>query len=415
MVTQSRPGIEATVMQETVWSPSRSRTTPTGETPLFDRSQNRRLREMAAQAPLLYGQIQAGTARSDSSGSYSREQLEAEVRRQVEQAMGNNQRSLVEENQRLRLQVERLSEEAASNRGTDRRQGVLNNEDEHARGQGDLRGSRAGDYSQIVPAGNPPGLSGHDRIIGGDQRGLSGDTVSGGNPPGLSGRVSGQGGSVLEQFGVPEGNPAGLSEHDRGLRGHPLVDRVRSMPRSGGLQASEESGADTARAGNVSGGNPPGLSGDGLQADGDFKFVDKAPGGNPSGLSGHDRGQGGRFSYMHAPGVSGLQQNMHAPGVSGSSSWNPLGVRRASSSPPRDRQVDEDLGLRAEGRNPAADPMDALMRGMSQLQEAMALQMGMAASRPDLIRPGVTGSELPKLPEPDEQAAINVGDWLHGL
>ena len=59
--------------------------------------------------------------------------------------------------------------------------------------------------------------------------------------------------------------------------------------------------------------------------------------------------------------------------------------------------------------------MDALMQGMSQLQQAMALQMGMASNRPEVIRPGVAGSELPKLPEADEQAAINVGDWLHGL
>ncbi|CAE7639140.1 unnamed protein product, partial [Symbiodinium necroappetens] len=57
----------------------------------------------------------------------------------------------------------------------------------------------------------------------------------------------------------------------------------------------------------------------------------------------------------------------------------------------------------------------ALMQGMSQLQAVMALQMGMAANRTEVIRPGVSGSELPKLPEPDDQAAINVGDWLHGL
>ncbi|CAE7888738.1 RE1 [Symbiodinium microadriaticum] len=65
--------------------------------------------------------------------------------------------------------------------------------------------------------------------------------------------------------------------------------------------------------------------------------------------------------------------------------------------------------------DPGANPLEALMQGMSQLQAAMAMQMGMAASRAEVIRPGVSGSELPKLPEPDDQAAINVGDWLHGL
>ena len=52
---------------------------------------------------------------------------------------------------------------------------------------------------------------------------------------------------------------------------------------------------------------------------------------------------------------------------------------------------------------------------MSQLQAAMALQLGQNASRPETIRPGVAASELPKLSEADEMAAINVGDWLHGL
>ncbi|CAE7258992.1 unnamed protein product [Symbiodinium sp. CCMP2456] len=39
----------------------------------------------------------------------------------------------------------------------------------------------------------------------------------------------------------------------------------------------------------------------------------------------------------------------------------------------------------------------------------------MAASKPETIRPGMSGAELPKLTEADEFAAINVGDWLHGL
>ena len=58
-------------------------------------------------------------------------------------------------------------------------------------------------------------------------------------------------------------------------------------------------------------------------------------------------------------------------------------------------------------------PIDALIKGMSQLQAAMALQMGLAANKPEVIRPGVSGAELPKLQEPDDQAAINIGDWLH--
>ena len=60
-------------------------------------------------------------------------------------------------------------------------------------------------------------------------------------------------------------------------------------------------------------------------------------------------------------------------------------------------------------------PMDALLKGMSQLQQAMTMQMGLQATKPESIRPGVSGNELPKLVEADENAAINVGDWLHGL
>ncbi|CAE7218596.1 RE1 [Symbiodinium sp. CCMP2456] len=72
-------------------------------------------------------------------------------------------------------------------------------------------------------------------------------------------------------------------------------------------------------------------------------------------------------------------------------------------------------GQGANKTTPSTNPMEALMQGMSQLQAAMAMQMGMAANKPEVIRPGVSGAELPKLPEADEQAAINVGDWLHGL
>ena len=59
--------------------------------------------------------------------------------------------------------------------------------------------------------------------------------------------------------------------------------------------------------------------------------------------------------------------------------------------------------------------MEALLKGMTQLQAAMTMQLGMADTKPETIRPGTTGAELPKLTEADEYAAINVGDWLHGL
>ncbi|CAE7803587.1 RE1 [Symbiodinium sp. CCMP2592] len=60
-------------------------------------------------------------------------------------------------------------------------------------------------------------------------------------------------------------------------------------------------------------------------------------------------------------------------------------------------------------RVPENDGLD-----LDKLQAAMAMQLGMNSARPEQIRPGTTASELPKLSE-GEMAAINVGDWLHGL
>ena len=114
---------------------------------------------------------------------------------------------------------------------------------------------------------------------------------------------------------------------------------------------------------------------------------------------------------QHASSTSGRYNEQHASSTSGPDLWNPLGTRR------KPEQVTpakgDDVPQQAVGS--PRSPMEALLKGMSQLQQAMAIQVGLQASRPEAIRPGVSGSELPKLPEADEFAAINVGDWLHGL
>ena len=86
----TRPTGEATtVVEETTWSPNRVRSVEGEGEPLFSGRQLRRLRELEGQAPQLYGATgtAAGGASSETSGSYSREQLELEVRKQVEAAM----------------------------------------------------------------------------------------------------------------------------------------------------------------------------------------------------------------------------------------------------------------------------------------------------------------------------------------
>ncbi|CAE7518794.1 unnamed protein product, partial [Symbiodinium sp. CCMP2456] len=109
-VTQSRPGEHTTVMQEqTTWSPTARAGVQAETEPLFDRAQARRLHELTAGAPQLYGAVSQGGG-SDSSASYTRDQLEQEVRRQVEQAM-ERQKEVMHENQQLRLELERLRKE----------------------------------------------------------------------------------------------------------------------------------------------------------------------------------------------------------------------------------------------------------------------------------------------------------------
>ncbi|CAE7917521.1 GIP [Symbiodinium necroappetens] len=110
---QSRPGEQTTVVQETVWTPTRGSRRETE--PLFDRSQAHRLQEMALAAPQLYGSVQRASGGSESSRSFTKEQLENEVKKQVDRAL-EQQRGVTEENERLKLEVERLKAEAATNK-----------------------------------------------------------------------------------------------------------------------------------------------------------------------------------------------------------------------------------------------------------------------------------------------------------
>ena len=61
------------------------------------------------------------------------------------------------------------------------------------------------------------------------------------------------------------------------------------------------------------------------------------------------------------------------------------------------------------------DPLLVLVQGMSQLQQAMAMQITSEKTKPETVKPGIAASELAKLPEMGETAALDVGDWLHAL
>ena len=308
MVSQNRPGIEATVVQET-------RMVPEGETPLFDRTQTRRLQEMTDQAPQLYGPRAQTGAASDTSGSYSKEQLEAEVRRQVELAL-SSQKGLAEENQRLRLQVERLSTEVSSRGGVGRQPSTLMAMGSTATRHVDER-ERKGEEAMGsgVPEGNSPGLSGHGREQGGRSKEPYREAEAGGNPRGHSGHEGLPRGDVFGAPGVPEGNPPGLSGHGRGqgglfekAQGHQIQqDVTMGAPGSNGVRFEVNDD-------NVPGGNPPGLSEYGHVPRGRYLGSDNVPGGNPPGLSGHGREQGGRFSVyisMHRVPLGPFSISMH--------------------------------------------------------------------------------------------------------
>ena len=134
----------------------------------------------------------------------------------------------------------------------------------------------------------------------------------------------------------------------------------------------------------------PGCGGLGGGLDGKTNVV---LGSNPAGLSGHDCEQGGIFNEYTSGNAGGLFAQ-YTSGNSGGHAPVPGAALPPAGDPPQ-------------------NPMEALAQGIAQLQTAMAMQMGLSASKPETIRPGTSGAELPKLMEADEMAVITVGDWLH--
>ena len=423
-VSRTQPGMEATMYQETVWTPGGSRPADeAGQEPLFSGQQVRRMRELTASAPQLYGSQGRTGASSDASGSFSKDQLEAEVKRQVQAAL-SGQRELVEENQRLRLEVERLHRTSAMTRSSDV-------------------------PTDIRDIGAPPGLS--TEVCG--NVGLSE-----GNPAGLplQGREHGGVQGLSGHDGVLEGNPWGLLEHDGGQRveGHSGQHGVADSNPQGRLGQDREQESQWAKGerqpmhanfqpGRLSGGNPSGLPVQGREHGGRVRFQSvgvsqgdladvpgrdqghsgqdhsiggSVSGGNPAGLPVQGREHGGVFRNImqYATGISGVTNTaeQYATGISG----GPRNLLGLGTQQPQATTAGDPRRAQATSSNvKPGNSLEALVQGMTQLQEAMALQLGLQAQKPEQIRPGVAASELPKLSEADEMAAINVGDWIHGL
>eukprot|EP00439_Symbiodinium_sp_Y106_P017730 s318_g2.t1 len=352
---QTRPGMETTFVHETVWSPGGTARRSTGgapeNQPLFDHGQSRRLREMTLAAPQLYGSTTQRTGGSDSSASYTKEQMELEVKRQVEQAMRGH-KALSDENQRLRLELERSR--------TQVREMMV----ETARQQPVLAATPAGGDG-YVPEGNPPGLSGHSR----EQEGTS---------------------TLWTQAPGPQWDLRGTPEQDETLQ----VEMAVVM----GMEDHQEPGV-AANQGVIFQnylGDLEGQKGEMLMEVTAYMVAIL-------------------WDYQYAtvnPEEGHFQNNVQDMSRDPVVSDGQLGrLSQASGG-----RLPDPAGKAADDKGPqGTSQMEALLKGMTQLQAAMTMQLGMAASKPETIRPGTSGAELPKLNEADEYAAINVGDWLHGL
>ena len=110
---------------------------------------------MTLAAPQLYGSTAQRAGGSDSSASYTREQMEKEVKRQVEQAMQGH-RALSDENQRLRLELEAMRAQTREVLAESRRRTMLTNAPASGDGQSTWTfwtQSRAGGRKEFVDPG----------------------------------------------------------------------------------------------------------------------------------------------------------------------------------------------------------------------------------------------------------------------
>ena len=451
---QTRPGEQMTVVQETVWSPGRGHQREAE--PLFDRSQSQRLREMTMAAPQLYGAVPPPGGGSDSSRSFTREQLESEVKKQVDQAM-EQQRVVNHENEMLKREVERLKAQAIA---AERERMTAQASVHPSTVPRDPRLPLQAEQMSGALEGNLAGLPGHGREQGGELQiqGVRGHELRG-NPEGLWVHDSGQGGDrVLSSCGVSQSNPPGLlGPGPRHAVQGDVLPQDASVPGGihGGLQGQDDRGAVGSIDHGALGGNLSGLPGHGREQGGSVRARSLSPrrtsilgvsnrfggsegnagveqeapmrsnqqaanlgsqslrdyvvGGNLAGLPGHGREQGGR-NLFDEPGIySGPNDN--APGIYSGPPPGLSGERRGNAAAPGGSGQANREALSGANSN----PLEALVQGMTQLQQAMAMQLDISSTKPEAIRPGTSADQLPKLCEADEMAAINVGDWLHGL
>ena len=325
---------------------------------------------------------------------------------------------LVDENQRLRQELEMLKASVRS--GTGEVGTAARSEMVH----GDI-GAPPGltVLESRVPNSNPTGLSGHSREPGG-QAGLSDlAKVPSGNLAGRPGHDDQRPGEEGRLHGGLEGNPAGLMGHGGGIsEGADVASyNLEGMSMKDVLHREVE--GLRGKSVHVPGGNLSGLPERGGEPRGRVSFQEgdgecgefRVPNSNPAGLSGHSRRGGHYVNMQYASSASGPFKQQYASSASGPSTWNPLGIGDGI----KNQAGENEVGLKDDrpklDEGLVASPMEALLKGMSQLHQAMTLQLDRQSNKPEAIRPGITGSELPKLPEADEYAAINVGDWLHGL
>ena len=187
--------------------------------PLFGRGALRAMESWPKQAPLLHGASKGSAATDDaSSASIPRELVEAEVRRQVKEALQNQQRGLDElraENQQLKTQL------MAGDGAYLQHQGVPegNRAQQHT-SHGVLGGDRASLQPHDVPEGNRAQQHTSHGVLGGDRALLQPQPVP------RSDRA------YLQDQDVPEGNRAQQHTSHGVLGGDRALLQPQPVPRS---------------------------------------------------------------------------------------------------------------------------------------------------------------------------------------
>ena len=375
--------------------------------PLFSNGARRLMETWPQRAPLLYGPhpASAGTD-ADSSGSIPRELVQAEVRRQVTEALEAQRKmmqELLEENSRLKAAAEQPNGATVAS----------------------ALESRGVPESNLVDVAQSRGVPGSNLDQVAQSRGVLGSNLD------QVAQSCGVPGSNLDQVvhqsrGVPTGGLASVAQGHRGIGG--------GMEHTGfyfGAATDEEDGTyrGRLRSGrvNVDVHGPRGASVDRRSSPlGRSIFRQPSPPGRGGSRSSGPRGQGFGFGDGKEPtpldgdgyGLPAVERVYRQPNYQEAGTFGDYDVDPPPGLPQRERVDAPDTTVQAGALEPEAEekaagpkdpnPLEVLITGMTQLQQLL-LKKGDGL---DLETKGL--QELPKLAEYcPETGAIDFQDYLY--